>query len=82
VLGPGRHEIRHDALVSVSSLPDRHDLVDARPAAPQDPAAALMLSSGAGAGMPIKDGTAEEAGDAEVCQRALFGALRARGRKT
>lgn len=34
-LTPGRHEIRHDALVAVSSLPDRHDLVDASPVSPQ-----------------------------------------------
>jgi transglutaminase-like putative cysteine protease len=31
---PGRHSIRHDALVAVSTLPDRHDLADARPIAP------------------------------------------------
>jgi transglutaminase-like putative cysteine protease len=31
-LPAGVHEIRHDALVSVSSLPDRHDLAHAAPA--------------------------------------------------
>ena len=35
-LSPGQHEIRHDALVAVSSLPDRHDLVDGRPDSPHD----------------------------------------------
>lgn len=35
-LPPGRHEVRHDALVAVSSLPDRHDLTDATPVAPHD----------------------------------------------
>lgn len=34
-LPPGRHEIRTDALVAVSRLADRHDLVDATPAPPQ-----------------------------------------------
>jgi hypothetical protein len=46
-----------------------------RPAAPQDPAAALVFSPGAGADMPIEDDAAEEAGDAEVCLRFPFGAL-------
>lgn len=35
-LAPGRHQIRHDALVAVSSLPDRHDLADSSPVAPCD----------------------------------------------
>jgi transglutaminase-like putative cysteine protease len=34
MLFPGRHEIRHDALVAVSPLADRHDLLDATPALP------------------------------------------------
>jgi len=41
-LQPGRHEIRHDALVAVSSLPDRHDLADATPAAPHEVPAAIL----------------------------------------
>ena len=41
-LHPGRHEIRHDALVAVSSLPDRHDLSDAAPIAPRDLPPALL----------------------------------------
>jgi transglutaminase-like putative cysteine protease len=36
VLGPGRTEIRHDALVSVSSLPDDRDFATALPIAPCD----------------------------------------------
>jgi len=36
VLGPGRTEIRHDALVSVSSLPDDRDFAMALPIAPCD----------------------------------------------
>jgi transglutaminase-like putative cysteine protease len=34
VLHPGRNEIRHDALVSVSSLPDNQDIAGAQPIAP------------------------------------------------
>jgi transglutaminase-like putative cysteine protease len=41
-LHPGRHEIRHDALVAVSSLPDRHDLSDAAPIQPRDLPPALL----------------------------------------
>jgi transglutaminase-like putative cysteine protease len=41
-LPPGRHEIRHDALVAVSSLPDRHDLADARPVPPHELPPALL----------------------------------------
>jgi transglutaminase-like putative cysteine protease len=41
-LSPGRHEIRHDALVAVSSLPDRHDLADATPVPPHDLPPALL----------------------------------------
>jgi transglutaminase-like putative cysteine protease len=41
-LSPGRHEIRHDALVAVSSLPDRSDLGDARPSPPHELPASLL----------------------------------------
>jgi transglutaminase-like putative cysteine protease len=34
LLPAGRHEVRHDALVAVSPLPDRHDLLDAAPVPP------------------------------------------------
>lgn len=41
-LSPGRHEVRHDALVAVSALPDRHDLTDAAPVPPHDLPPALL----------------------------------------
>ena len=36
VLEPGRHEIRHDALVAISAEPDRHHQTAAAPTAPRD----------------------------------------------
>ena len=41
-LGPGRHEVRHDALVAVSRHPDRFDLGDATPIPPRDLPPALL----------------------------------------
>jgi transglutaminase-like putative cysteine protease len=35
-LAPGRNLFRHDAIVTLSSQPDNHDLTDARPPAPGD----------------------------------------------
>jgi transglutaminase-like putative cysteine protease len=41
-LAPGRHEIRHDALMAVSSRPDRSDLTDGRAVPAHELPAALL----------------------------------------
>jgi transglutaminase-like putative cysteine protease len=42
LLAPGTNCIRHDAIISVSSRPDNHDLTDATPTAPADLAPAVL----------------------------------------
>lgn len=41
-LQPGQHEIRHDALVAVSSLPENHDLIRGELVSPRDLPPALL----------------------------------------